>query len=206
MHIGTTLKIQLEGSQSRLKSELFAIEEGKYLIIKLSPFQSLENFTKLVYVGTRIIIRYMHKGTVFGFKSRIKHVMIEPAKLIFIEYPEKIETHELRAHKRLDCYLPANVRIEDNTIAGTITDISKGGCQLTVKTVNIGKSADLLQIDNEIVVSLQLPGVEEKLTITGKQKNIKEDKVNVNIGVEFNNMNTEVQERLYDFLSTAAGV
>jgi HSP20 family molecular chaperone IbpA len=72
--------------------------------------------------------------------------------------------------------------------------------------VNIGKSADLLQIDNEIVVSLQLPGVAQKLTITGKQKNIKEDKVNVNIGVEFNNMNTEVQERLYDFLSTAAGV
>jgi c-di-GMP-binding flagellar brake protein YcgR len=204
MQIGTILEIQIEGIKSRLKSELFAIEEGNYLIIKLSPFQSLANFTKLVYVGTVIIIRYIHRGTLFGFKSRIKHVMIEPAKLIFIEYPEKIESKELRVHKRLDCYLPANVRIEDNTIAGTITDMSREGCQFTVKTVNIGKSADLLQIDNEIVVSLQLPGVEEKLTITGKQKNIKKDKDNVNIGVLFSDMSIEVQEKLYDFLLTGS--
>ena len=204
MQIGTILEIQIEGIKSRLKSELFAIEEGNYLIIKLSPFQSLANFTKLVYVGTVIIIRYIHRGTLFGFKSRIKHVMIEPAKLIFIEYPEKIESKDLRTHKRLDCYLPANVRIEDNTIAGTITDMSREGCQFTVKTVNIGKSADLLQIDNEIVVSLQLPGVEEKLTITGKQKNIKKDKDNVNIGVLFSDTSIEVQEKLYDFLLTGS--
>jgi c-di-GMP-binding flagellar brake protein YcgR len=203
MQIGTILEIQIEGIKSRLKSELFAIEEGNYLIIKLSPFQSLANFTKLVYEGTVIIIRYIHRGTMFGFKSRIKHVMIEPAKLIFIEYPEKIESQDLRVHKRLDCYLPANVRIEDNTIAGTITDISREGCQFTVKTLNIGKSADLLQIDNEIGVSFQLPGVEEKLTITGKQKNIKKDKDNVNIGVLFSDMSIEVQETLYGFLSTA---
>ena len=203
MQIGAILEIQIEGVKSRLKSELFAIEEGNYLIIKMSPFQSLTNFTKLVYEGTAIIIRYIHRGTMFGFKSRIKHVMIEPAKLIFIEYPEKIESQDLRAHKRLDCYLPANVRIEDNTIAGTITDMSREGCQFTVKTVNIRKSADLLQIDNEIVVSLQLPGVEEKLTITGKQKNIKKDKDNVNIGILFSNMAIEVQETLYGFLSTA---
>ncbi len=203
MQIGTILEMQIKGVTCRLKSEVFAIEEGKYLIIKMSPFQSLANVTKLVYEGTGITIRYIHRGTMFGFKSRIKHVMIDPAKLIFIEYPEKIESQDLRTHKRLDCYLPANVRIEDNTIAGTITDISKEGCQFTVKTVNIGKSADLLQIDNEIGVSFQLPGVEKKLTTTGKQKNIKKDKDNVNIGILFSDMTIEVQETLYGFLSTA---
>ncbi len=203
MQIGTILEMQIKGVTCRLKSEVFAIEEGKYLIIKMSPFQSLANVTKLVYEGTGITIRYIHRGTMFGFKSRIKHVMIDPAKLIFIEYPEKIESQDLRTHKRLDCYLPANVRIEDNTIAGTITDISKEGCQFTVKTVNVGKSADLLQIDNEIGVSFQLPGVEKKLTTTGKQKNIKKDKDNVNIGILFSDMTIEVQETLYGFLSTA---
>ncbi len=203
MQIGTILEMQIKGVTCRLKSEVFAIEEGKYLIIKMSPFQSLANVTKLVYEGTGITIRYIHRGTMFGFKSRIKHVMIDPAKLIFIEYPEKIESQDLRTHKRLDCYLPANVRIEDNTIEGTVTDISKEGCQFTVKTVNIGKSADLLQIDNEIGVSFQLPGVEKKLTTTGKQKNIKKDKDNVNIGILFSDMTIEVQETLYGFLSTA---
>ena len=59
MEIGTILEIQIEGSDKRLKSELFAVEEGKYLIIKLSPFQSLGNAAKLVYKGTRIVIRYI---------------------------------------------------------------------------------------------------------------------------------------------------
>ncbi len=68
--------------------------------------------------------------------------------------------------------------------------------------MNIKKSADQLQIDNEIGVDFQLPGVEEKITIPGKQKSIKEDKDNVNIGILFSDMATEVQEKLYDFLST----
>ncbi len=202
--IGTILEIQIEGVKSRLKSELFAIEESKYLIIKLSPFQSLTNVTKLVYEGTGIIIRYVLKGTMFGFKSRIKHVIIDPAKLIFIEYPEKIESQDLCTHKRLDCYLPAKVRIEDDSIAGTIKDISREGCRFIVETSKIKNSLiQLLQVDNEIGVSFQLPGVGRNLTLTAKQKNIKKDKVNINIGVLFSDMGIEVQERLYGFLSTA---
>ncbi len=204
MQIGTTLEIQIEGAYKRLKSELLVVEEGKYLMIKLSPFQSLGTASKMVYKGSPIVIRYILKGAMFGFKSNIIDVLNEPAKLVFIDYPKKIENQDLRTHKRLDCYLPAEVRIEDDSIAGAITDISRKGCQFLVKTSESKNSLiQLLQIDNEIDVDFQLPGVEETITITGKQKNIKKDKVNINIGIEFNNMNIEVQERLYGFLSTA---
>ncbi len=202
MQIGTTLEIQIEESDKRLKSELFAVEEGKYLIIKLSPFQSLGNAVKLVYEGTPLVIRYILKGTMFGFKSKIMYVMVEPAKLIFIEYPKKIENQDLRAHKRIDCYLPAKVRIEDNSIEGTITDISRKGCQLLVKTSKITNcSTQLLEVDNEIGVIFQLPEV-AKLSITGKQKNIRKDKDNVYIGILFSDLSIEEQEILYGFLST----
>ncbi len=203
MKVGTTLNIQIEGSQRRLTSEVLGVEEGKYLIIRMPPLQSLGNVIKLVYEGTGIIIRYIHRGTMFGFKSRIKHVMIEPVKLIFIDYPKKIENQNLRAHKRIYCYLPANVKVADNTIGATIADISRGGCQVTVEKLKIENSSGLFQVDNEIGVGFQLPGVEETITITGKQKYIKKDKVNINIGIEFNNMDNETQERLYGFLSTA---
>ncbi len=202
MHIGTTLKIQLEGSQSRLTSELIGVDEGKYLIIKMPPIQSMGNAASSIYKGSNIVIRYVHKGTVFGFKSRIIHFITSPVKLMFRDYPRKIENQNLRAHKRIDCHLPANVKIADNTVEGSVTDISKEGCRFTVKMVKLEDSPDLLQIDNEIGVSFQLPGVEEKLTITGKQKNIRKDKDNVNIGILFSDMGIEVQERLYDFLST----
>lgn len=203
MHIGTTLKIQLEGSQSRLTSELIGVDEGKYLIINMPPIQSMGNAASSIYKGGDIVVRYVHKGTVFGFKSRIINFITTPVKLIFIDYPKKIENQNLRTHKRIDCHLPANVEIADNTVEGTVTDISKEGCQFTVKMLKLEDSVDQLQIDNEIVVSFQLPGVEQKLTITGKQKNIMKDTYNVNIGVLFSDMAIEVQEKLYDFLSTA---
>ncbi len=203
MKVGTTLNIQIEGSQRRLTSEVIGVEEGKYLIIRMPPLQSMGDVTRVLYNGKTIIIRYLHKGTIYGFKSRIKHFITTPVKLIFIKYPKKIENQNLRAHKRLDCYLPANAKIADNTVEGTVTNLSKEGCQVTVEKLKIENSSGLLQVDNEIGVGFQLPGVEKKILITGKQKYIKKDLDNVSIGVEFNNMDNETQERLYGFLSTA---
>ncbi len=202
MQIGTTLKIQLEGSQCRLTSELIGVEEGKYLIIKMPPIQSMGNAASSIYKGSNIVIRYVHKGTVFGFKSRIISFITNPVKLMFLDYPKNIENQNLRSHKRIDCYLPANAKIAHNTVEGTVTDLSKEGCLFTAKRVNIEKSADQLQIDNEIGTSFSLPGVEEKLDIPGKQKNIKKDRDSVRIGILFSDMGIEVQEKLYDFLST----
>ncbi len=202
MEIGTTLKIQIEGTKTRMTSELVGIETGEYLLIKMPSTQLMGNLSTLLYKGNSIVIRYLHKGTIFGFKSHISHYITTPAKLIFIEYPKRIESHDLRGHKRLDCYLPANVKIMGNTIAGTITDISKEGCHLIIEQVQVENSL-ILQVGNEIGISFQLPGVAKKLAVTGKQKNVKKDRDSISIGIEFNSMDIEMQERLYDFLATA---
>ncbi len=202
MQIGTTLEVQIERTDPRLTCELFAVEEGKFLIIKMSPFQSLQNATKLVNKGTNIAVRYMDEGTVFGFKSRILHFMVDPAKLIFIKYPVEIESCDLRAYKRITCYLPANVRIADKSMEGTIIDISRGGYQFSVKNVKAENSLKL-QVDSEISVSFQLPGVEKELVVAGEQKSMKKDRDSVYVGVKFSNMDIEVQEKLYEFLSKA---
>ncbi len=204
MEIRTTLKIQIEGTKIRMTSELIGVETGEYLVIKMPTVQFAGNLSSLLYKGNSIIIRYLHKGTIFGFKSHISHVITNPAKLIFIEYPKRIESHDLRAHKRLDCYLPANAKIMGNKIVGTITDVSREGCHFIIDTEKAKvENSLILQVGNEIGVSFQLPGASAKLTVTGKQKNIKKDRDSVNIGVEFNSMDIETQERLHDFLATA---
>jgi c-di-GMP-binding flagellar brake protein YcgR len=202
MEIGITLKIQIEGTKGRLTSELIGIEESEYLIIKMPPVQFMGNLSNVLYKGNSIIIRYMHKGTVFGFKSHIIHFITIPAKLIFIEYPKRIESHELRSHKRLDCYLPAKVKIMDNIIGVTIIDISREGCNLVIEKAKVETSLTL-QVGKEISISFQLPGESKKLTVAGKQKNIKKERDSVSIGIEFVDANIELQERLYNFLSVA---
>ncbi len=204
MKIGATLKLQIYGTDARLTSELIGVEEDKYLIIKMPPIPSVgtvSSLSGLFCKGNTVVVRYMHNGTLFGFKSRVYHVIIDPVKLIFLEYPTKIEDHNLRSHRRVDCYLPASVGVAGNTIEGAITDISREGCHFTVEKSKVKRL--ILQIDKGIDISFQLPGVGEKLTIAAKQKIIKKDKNSINIGVEFINMDDRTEERLYDFLSTA---
>ena len=204
MKIGATLKLQIHGTDARLTSELVGVEEDKYLIIKMPPIPSVgtvSSLSGLFCKGNTVVVRYMHNGTLFGFKSRVYHVIIDPVKLIFLEYPKKIEDYNLRSHRRVDCYLPASVGIAGNTIEGAITDISREGCHFTMEKSKVKRL--ILQIDKGVDVSFQLPGVGKKLTIAAKQKTIKKDKNNINIGVEFINMDNKTEERLYDFLSTA---
>ncbi len=203
MQIGATLKIQIEGEKKLLTSEFMGVEEDKYLVIKAPSLQYMSHVSHLLYKGNTVIARYLHKGTVFGFKSRIKYVITNPIKLLILEYPKKIEIQNLRKHRRVDCYLPASVKISDNTIEGTIIDISREGCQFTVEKSKIESSLKLFQVEKETSVSFKLPGVEKILTVTGKQKYIIEDSDNVKIGVLFGNMAIEVQTKLFDFLSAA---
>ncbi len=202
MQIGTALKIQIEGTKTRMISELIGMDEGEYLVIKMPSVQFVGSLSNLLYKGNSIIIRYLHKGTIFGFKSYISHFITNPAKLIFIEYPKRIESHDLRAHKRLDCYLPADVKIMDNTIGGTVTDISREGCRFVIEKAKVEGSL-MLQVGNEIGISFQLPGAEKIITVTAIPKNLMKGNDNIDVGVEFSNMDIEVQEKLYDFLSTA---
>ncbi len=203
MQIGATLKIQIEGEKKLLTSEFMGVEEDKYLVIKAPSLQYMSHVSHLLYKGNTVIARYLHKGTVFGFKSRIKYVITNPIKLLILEYPKKIEIQNLRKHRRVDCYLPASVKISDNTIEGTIIDISREGCQFTVEKSKIESSLKLFQVEKETSVSFKLPGVEKILAVTGKQKYIIEDSDNVKIGVLFGNMAIEVQTKLFDFLSAA---
>lgn len=203
MNVGTIFRIKIKGAKRRLTSELIGIEEGEYLIIKMPPLHSMDNIANLLYNGTDITVKYVHKGTVFGFQSCILDLIYKPFKLVFIEYPKKIESYDFRGHKRVRCFLPANVKIAEHIIQGCITDIGKAGCLFDIETPKLEKSINLLELDNKISVGFLLPGIEKELTVTAKQRSIKKDNKNASIGIEFVKMDSEVQAKLFDFLSIA---
>ncbi len=203
MNIGVILRLQIKGAKRRLSSELIGIEDGKYLIVKMPPLHTMENVSTLFIKGNEIAVKYMYKGTIFGFQSKIIDLIYNPFKLVFIEYPEKIESYDFRGNKRVECFLPANIRVAERKIEGCITDISKAGCLFDIETPELEDSINLLEINNEICVGFHLPGVEEELGVTAKQRSIKKDAENVRIGIEFVKMDSEVQAKLFEFLSMA---
>ena len=201
MNLSTTLRIHVDGSKARLASELIGIEEGKYLIIKMPPIYSVADDSSLICKGNTVSVRYMHKGSIFGFQSNIIDVIYNPAKLIFLEYPKIVKDYDLRVFTRIDCLLPAKVIISDRTIDGSITNISREGCQFVTKTSKIENNTGLMETNNEISLSFQLPGVEKELSVTAKHQTISKDKNNVIIGAKFVGIDGEIKEKIYNFLS-----
>ncbi len=203
MDIGITFRIEFECAEESISCVLIGIENGKYLIIKTPPLHTLGNASQLLLEENEIYVKYVYKGTIYGFQSNIIDHIYEPFKLLFIEYPEKIECYDFRGNKRVECYLPAFIRIENNRIEGSITDIGKAGCLFDLKTTEYEDSRDLLESNEEINIGFQLPGLKEALNVTAKQRSIKREKNKVRIGIEFVYMESEYKTKLADFLSKA---
>ncbi len=203
MEVGTKLIIQIEGSKAKLESELIGIEDNQSLLIKMPPIYTVINDSRFVYKGKTIFVRYQTKDTVSGFQSHIIVFNSNTEKTISIAYPNEIENYDLRGNKRIDCYLPANVIIEDHVIHGGIVNISEEGCLIVIDPVESKSSKELLKIGINLNMSFQLPGLEENLYVAASQKNLLMSMIDTRIGIKFVDMDLGVQAKLHGFISKA---
>jgi c-di-GMP-binding flagellar brake protein YcgR len=86
--------------------------------------------------GTVCVVRFIHEGHIHGFLSRVMALVRKPAPLIFLEYPEDVETSKLRKYDRYPVHLAAalardksNGRLPDPPPC-LVLNISAGGCML----------------------------------------------------------------------------
>ena len=203
MNVGITFRLQIEGASRRLSSELIGIDEGRYLIVKMPPLHTLKNISNLLIEGKEIIVKYMYKGKMFGFQSRIIDLVHKPFKLVFIKYPDKIDSYDVRGYKRIECFLPANIKIAEHIIEGCITDISRAGCLFAIETPEHEGSVNVLELSKEIRIGFNLPGIAEELSVDAMQKSVKKDTDGTSIGIEFIKIDSSDQTKLFGFLSKA---
>jgi PilZ domain. len=203
LNLGTTFRLQIEGAKRRLSSELIGIDDGRYLIIKMPPLHTMENVSNLLIKGNEITAKYMYKGTMFGFQSPIIDLIHKPFKLVFIKYPEKIDSYDVRGYKRVECFLPANIKIAEHIIEGCITDISRAGCLFVIETPEHESRVNVLELSKEVRIGFNLPGIAEELSVDAKQKSFKKDTEGTSIGIEFIKIDSSDQTKLFGFLSKA---
>jgi len=203
MKVGTKLKIQIEGSKAKLESELMGIEDNQFLLIRMPPIYTVINASKFIYKGKTIFVRYETKGSVFGFQTHIIDFNSDTEKTISIAYPNEIENYDLRENRRIDCYLPVNVIVEDHVAHGGIVNISEEGCMIVIDPAETDSSKDLLKINDNINMSFQLPGVGEDLYVTAIQKNLVMSMEDIRIGIQFVDMDLKVQAKLHNFIGKA---
>jgi len=182
---------------------LIGVEDGKYLIVKMPSLHVMESVSNLLVNGNEITAKYMHKGTMFGFQSTVIDLIQKPFKLVFIKYPDKTDSYDVRGNKRVECFLPASLKIAEQILEGSITDISRAGCLFTIDTDEHESLINMLKLSNEIKIGFFLPGIAVELSADADQKSIKIDTDGSSVGIEFVEMDDSVKMKLIDFLAKA---
>jgi hypothetical protein len=207
--IGTELLVEIPELKLRTKSVLIGMENSSYLIMKLSSQDFEAGLADEKAGAGELVVRYLFRGSVYGFKTRLLKLLAEPARLAFVSYPSKIEEFTVRNNPRYECILPAETVFGGDQVEVVIVDISLKGCRCVIRTSSVASREKLyssIDIDRPIPLRINLPGREDKLGITGKIRNINKDNDRVIFGVLFDEPEGKSEETLKNFVSLISDI
>ena len=200
LEIGSRLELEFPHLDSLFESVMVGMLRDNYLIVT-NP-QPSADMADLVGGEQRVIMKYVHKGRVWMFKSQLLKAIDSPSQLLFFEYPGVIHYHELRKAKRSSIFIPSTIHINDQQeLYGTLVDLSTTGGLYHIKHK---KDIALPQIDMHTAVLLRclLPGIKEEQQINGRVRNIQIDLAEARIGIEFINLQPHLADSIGQYLYT----
>lgn len=195
---GSQLLIEIKGKEERIKSILVGMEANEYLVIRIPEFALVKS--KLIE-GNYVVVRYVCLGCVHGFRARIMGYTLLPVPVVFLSYPQVVETINLRKKMRVACYIPAIAVIGQHELKGVITDISSAGCRFKFRVAADDAAANL-QSGAAMVLSFPLLGNEGVHSCQGEIRNVQRMNEKISTGIKFDNIHPEIVEKIEDYVRT----
>ncbi|ACN16304.1 hypothetical protein HRM2_32250 [Desulforapulum autotrophicum HRM2] len=127
IELGTPLLLEPCDPERSVSSQMAGMHVGKYLIVHLSEINWKKSHLKR---GDILRVKYVCSDDVFCFDTRILTMIEEPDLLMFLDYPDEVESCNIRSRPRIECYLPVEVVLEDgvSTRKGVVLNINERGC------------------------------------------------------------------------------
>lgn len=207
VNIGTELLVEFQDFTLRTKSELIGMKYGQYLIIGMQ--HDMSGIRPETLKDSALIIRYLYRGSVYGFRTNILNLLNSPDRLLFLSYPRKIEEFRVRSAPRYECILPAVTSVEGLEAETVVIDISADGCRCIVKAASLEDANTFYQsmdINREASLRVQFPGAPDNYELTGSIRNISKDTDRVAFGMLFGPLKTDTKKRLDEFISLISEV
>lgn len=200
IELGTEVSLDAARIVGRLRSHVVGMAPGRYLILTAPPAQPPGPLHQQFREGDVVIVRYIYNGSVFGFRSFVSTVATSPERLVFIAHPAHVEEYNIRAAPRLDCFVPAVLEFAQSVACeGTISDMSKTGCQVLIRSEHFGESPPAH--GDEVTLKFRLPGREQDLSLQGEVRRIDQDGERLRIGIAFDEPAEEAYRQVYEYLS-----
>jgi hypothetical protein len=189
---GTEIQLEIDGVASRLQTQLIGIDTDRILIVKTPTMSQIGGISVKLFAGNRVIVRYVFEGVVYGFETAIVEAITSPLRLLFLAYPKLVTARSIRSTPRVNTSLPARLKAGETGADGTITDISISGCQLEIRRDHLPEAAKL-EVDSDVDLTLQLPGVAGDFQIRGKLRSLRAGERKLEAGISFGELEEQVQ-------------
>lgn len=200
--VGAKMSMELDGLDYKLASSVVGFVKGKFLVtsIPLASGVNRQQLLQHLYNGNGVTVRYLRDGSVMGFKSVILQVLFSPFPLLFLEYPLRVESVNLRKFPRINCFFPAMAHIKEERRASFISNVSQAGCCLFIdRTV---ATSGLLDIDDHFGV--ECPTLfEVETAVRCKVQRLGKQRDNVELGAKFMDMTPDIKAKLDVFIRQA---
>lgn len=184
--IGAELIISFPGIRHGYKGRIIGFERYQYLIASVRIPSDIRSQLK---ANSAVIVKYIHDGTVFGFRTDVLNHIITPAQLLFLTFPDQAEKLDLRKSSRAHCNIEGALYCYDEAHECLVVDVSGTGCRIAFSP----KARDrLCQVEpgTTLVVNMML-GATGALKQPIMVKNIKRDKGTITLGCMFLDINSE---------------
>ena len=176
VEIGTAIHINSESGSFKYRTNLAGYNHGM-LLTGLPSEKQLDlkdvDYPVLFAKGTSVVMRLIIDGVIYAFKSEVQDIHQRACKILMSQLPETIQMRRLREGVRYPCVLQANFLLGETKYRGVLTNISEGGCLLTMKP---GSYTELIkaQMKNEKPTSLDVrfPFEEKDCTFDVKVKSV----------------------------------
>jgi len=196
IEIGTKLQVSVEGTTTKHEAELVGLRNDEYLIIKMPE--------KVLYMGHKLVVRYIFKGRIYAFKSDVLTNIFDPDMLIFVKYPKDVQDKNLRAHCRRSCCLPVYVETGVHMLQAIVANLSSKGSLIVIDKETSKIKEGRLKAGDEVNVSLQFPGSEVVHSVGAVLRNVVSEKEVYKLGVEFMELKSKTEDALHNFLQVVS--
>lgn len=159
--VGTRLSMDINGFERKLTSAVVGYSRGRFVLVNLPavPENNRDHLYQSLYPENAVTVRYLHDGSVAGFRCQVVKYVTFPYPLLFLSYPQRLEIFDLRKHKRAPCFSPVVLRRGDRESFGILTDLSMGGCRICVDGGGNGDGSGF-KVDEELRLDCDFFGEE----------------------------------------------
>ena len=187
LNAGSVVALELStptGQKRKIHSTFIGYLPQQYILLQYPDPKKMGHFADFIKPGAQVTIRGLHEGLKFAivaFTSQVKHVQLQPSKIIALELPPEIRVLYLRSGIRLQTKIEAEVRIDKIGYAAHITNLSPSGCQLIIDS----DAPEALANDKEIEVTVIKHKEQGSFSVKASVCNFKQLPAGISFGVRF---------------------